>query len=189
MPPACIVGGSVGKLHTRRRRGALFAHGLMRIFSALSERKGADERKGRTFPKHRNSEKYMGTFGNCPFRYRLPTAIPVCLFQQAGVFDPQTPRRPLTPPQLSAPNRSSKNIAEPVRLWNFRASRFRKSVRGVLQNRIVVGARANAEGGCGFGIPQPYGGCFRCSPKLRIGRAKCDNIGSIENTCYCIEGR
>ena len=152
--------------------------------------KGSRREESRIFPKHRNAAEVHAELSetvrsdtDCP---RL--SLRAC-FNRRKFLNPQTLRRPLTPPPLSAPNRSSKNIAEPARLWNFRASRFRKFVRGVLQNRIVVGARANAEGGCGFGISQPYGGCFCCSPKLRIGRAKCDNIGSIENTCYCIEGR
>ena len=34
-----------GKFHTRWRRSALFARGLMRLFPAISARKGADERK------------------------------------------------------------------------------------------------------------------------------------------------
>ena len=100
-------------------------------------------------------------------------------------MNPQTLRRPLTPPPLSAPNRSSKNIAEPVRLRSLRASPFRKSVRGVLQNRIVMGA-----GDCGGRLrvrdtAKPVMGVFRYGfSKLRIGRAKCDNIGSIEKVSY-----
>ena len=50
----------------------------------------------------------------------------------------------LNPPPLFASNRSSKNIAELARLRSLRASPFRKSVRGVLQNRILMGA-----GDCG----------------------------------------
>ena len=65
-------------------------------------------------------------------------------------MNPQTPRRPLMPP-LSAPDRSSKNIAEPVRLRSLRASPFRKSLRGVLQNRILMGA-----GDCGGRLRARY---------------------------------
>ena len=66
-------------------------------------------------------------------------------------MDPQTLRRPLTPPPLFAPNRSSKNIAEPARLRSLRASPFRKSVGGVLQNRILMGA-----GDCGGRLRARY---------------------------------
>lgn len=126
--------------------------------------KGSRREESRIFQNIETPQKYMRNFRKLPVPVQAAHGYPCAPVPTGRSFDPQTPRRPLTPPQLSAPNRSSKNIAEPACLWNFRASRFRKSVRGVLQNCIVVGARANAEGGCGFGIPQPYGGCFRCSP-------------------------
>ena len=49
--------------------------------------KGSRREESRIFPKtSRRRRSTCGTFGNCQFRYRLPTAIPAYLFQQAGVF-------------------------------------------------------------------------------------------------------
>ena len=49
------MGVFVGKFHTRWRRSVLFAHGLMRIFPAISARKGADDRKVGFSQKHRDA--------------------------------------------------------------------------------------------------------------------------------------
>ena len=96
IPPHALLVVLVVKLHTRWRRSALFARGLMRLFPAISARKGADERKvGFFFKTSKRRRSTCGTFGNCPFPYRLPTAIPAYLFQQAEVFEPADSASPL----------------------------------------------------------------------------------------------
>ena len=113
----------VVKLHTRRRRNALFACGLMRFFPAISARKGADERKvGFFFQNIETPQKYMRNFRKLPVPIQTAHGYPCAPVSTGGSFlDPQTPRRPLTPPPLFAPDRSSKDIAEPARLRNLRA--------------------------------------------------------------------
>ena len=119
--PHALLGVSVGKFHTRWRRSALFARGLMRLFPAISARKGADERKVGFSQKHRDAAEVHAELSetvrsdtDCP---RL--SLRAC-FNRRKFLNPQTLRRPLTPPPLSAPNRSSKNIAEPARLRSLR---------------------------------------------------------------------
>ncbi len=55
IPPHALLVVLVVKLHTRWRRSALFARGLMRLFPAISARKGADERKVGFSQKHRDA--------------------------------------------------------------------------------------------------------------------------------------
>ena len=86
MPPACIVGGSVGKIHMHRRRGALFAHGLMRIFSTLSERKGADERKVGFFQNIETPQKYMRNFRKLPVPVQAAHGYPCVPVPTGGSF-------------------------------------------------------------------------------------------------------
>ena len=126
MPPHALLVVPVRKLHTRRRRSALFARGLMRIFPAISARKGADERKVGFSPNIETPQKYMRNFRKLPVPVQTAHGYPCAPVPTGGSFlDPQTLRRPLTPPPLFAPNRSSKNIAEPARLRSFRASPLR----------------------------------------------------------------
>ena len=87
----------------------------------------------------------MRNFRKLPVPVQTAHGYPCAHVPTGGSFlNPQSLRRPLTPPPLFASNRSSKNIAELARLRSLRASPFRKSVRGVLQNRILMGA-----GDCG----------------------------------------
>ena len=117
----------------------------MRLFPVISARKGADERKVGFSQKHRDAaEVHAELSGTAHSGTGYPWISLHACSNRRKFLSPQTPRRPLTPPPLFAPNRSSKNIAEPVRLRSLRASPFRKSVRGVLQNRILMGA-----GDCG----------------------------------------
>lgn len=88
--------------------------------------KGSRREESRIFPKHRNAAEVHAELSetvrsdtDCP---RL--SLRAC-FNRRKFLNPQTLRRPLTPPPLSAPNRSSKNIAEPARLRSFRASPLR----------------------------------------------------------------
>ena len=102
------------------------AHGLMRIFPVISARKGADERKVGFFSKHRNAAEVHAELSETA---RSDTDCPLLFLRTCSnrrkFLNPQTPRRPLTPPPLSVPNRSSKNIAEPAQLRSFRASPLR----------------------------------------------------------------
>ena len=88
--------------------------------------KGSRREESRIFPKHRNAAEVHAELSetvrsdtDCP---RL--SLRAC-FNRRKFLNPQTLRRPLTPPPLSAPNRSSKNIAEPTRLRSLRASPLR----------------------------------------------------------------
>ena len=157
----------------------------MRLFPAISARKGADERKVGFSQNIETPQKYMRNFRELPVPAQATHGYPYAPVPTGGGFlNPQTSRRPLTPPPLSAPNRSPKNIAEPARLRSLRAFPLRSLFEAYCRTAYLW-ARATAGGGCGFEIPQkPYGSCFRCSSKLRIGRAKCDNIGSIEKVSY-----
>ena len=124
--PHALLVVSVGKFNTRRRRNALFARGLMRLFPAISARKGADERKVGFFSKHRNAaEVHAELSGTARSGTGYPWISLRACSNRRKFLSPQTPRRPLTPPPLSAPNRSSKNIAEPAQLRSFRASPLR----------------------------------------------------------------
>ena len=117
----------------------------MRLFPAISARKGADERKVGFSQKHRDAaEVHAELSGTAHSGTGYPWISLHACSNRRKFLSPQTPRRPLTPPPLFASNRSSKNIAELARLRSLRASPFRKSVRGVLQNRILMGA-----GDCG----------------------------------------
>ena len=186
MPPACAVG--------RFRREISHALATQRTLCVRTDvhfpsnigAKGSRREESRIFPKHRNAAEVDAELSetarsrtDCPW-----LSLRACS-NRREFLNPQTPRHPLMPPPLSAPNRSSKNIAEPARLRSFRASPFRKSVRGVWQNRIVMGA-----GDCGGRLrvrdsAKPVMSCFSLRfSKLRIGRAKCDNIGSIEKVSY-----
>ena len=64
----------------------------------------------------------MRNFRELPIPAQATHGYPCAHVPTGGSFlNPQTPRRSLTPPPLSAPNRSSKNIAEPAQLWSLRA--------------------------------------------------------------------
>ncbi len=158
----------------------------MRLFPAISARKGADERKVGFFPKYRNAAEVHAELSEtarsgtgCP---RL--SLRAC-FNRRRFFEPADFASPLdaaavirAEPQFQEHRRTC-TVAEPPRL----------PLPQICSRRIAephtYGRGATAGGGCGFEIPQkPYGSCFRCSSKLRIGRAKCDNIGSIEKVSY-----
>ena len=63
----------------------------------------------------------MRNFRELPIPAQATHGYPCAHVPTGGSFlNPQTPRRSLTPPPLSAPNRSSKNIAEPAQLWSLR---------------------------------------------------------------------
>ena len=119
--PHALLGVSVGKFHTRWRRSVLFACGLMCIFPAISARKGADERKVGFFSKHRNAAEVDAELSETA---RSDTDCPLLFLRTCSnrrkFLNPQTLRRPLTPPPLSAPDCGSKNIAEPARLRSLR---------------------------------------------------------------------
>ena len=64
----------------------------------------------------------MRNFRKLPVPIQTAHGYPCAPVPTGGSFlNPQTLRRPLTPPPLFAPNRSSKNIAEPAQLWSLRA--------------------------------------------------------------------
>ena len=64
----------------------------------------------------------MRNFRKLPVPVQTAHGYPCAHVPTGGSFlNPQTPRRPLTPPPLSAPDRGSKNIAEPARLRSLRA--------------------------------------------------------------------
>ena len=64
----------------------------------------------------------MRNFRKLPVPVQTAHGYPCAHVPTGGSFlNPQSLRRPLTPPPLFAPNRSSKNIAEPVRLRSLRA--------------------------------------------------------------------
>ena len=126
MLPACAVG--------RFRREISHALATQRTLCVRTDAafpsnigtKGSRREESRIFFKtSKRRRSRCGTFGNCPFPYRLPTAIPAYLFQQAEVFEPADSASPLDSPPLSASDRGSKNIAEPARLRSLRASPLR----------------------------------------------------------------
>ena len=148
--------------------------------------KGSRREESRIFFQNiETPQKYMRNFRKLPVPVQTAHGYSCVPVPTGGSFlNPQTQRRPFTPPPLFAPDRSSKNIAEPARLRSLRAFPLRSLFEAYCRTAYLW-ARATAGGGCGFEIPQkPYGSCFRCSSKLRIGRAKCDNIGSIEKVSY-----
>ena len=119
--PHALLGVSVGKFHTRWRRSVLFACGLMCIFPAISARKGADERKVGFSQNIETPQKYMRNFRKLSVPIQTAHGYPCAHVPTGGSFlNPQSLRRPLTPPPLSAPDRGSKNIAEPARLRSLR---------------------------------------------------------------------
>ena len=126
--PHALLLVSVGKFHTRWRRSAqrTLCVRTDAAFPSNIGTKGSRREESRIFPKHRNAAEVHAELSetvrsdtDCP---RL--SLRAC-FNRRKFLNPQTLRRPLTPPPLSAPNRSSKNIAEPARLRSLRASPLR----------------------------------------------------------------
>ena len=93
----------------------------MRIFPVISARKGADERKVGFSQNIETPQKEMRNFRKLPVPVQTAHGYPCAHVPTGGSFlNPQSLRRPLTPPPLSAPDRGSKNIAEPARLRSLR---------------------------------------------------------------------
>ena len=116
--------------------------------------KGSRREESRIFPKHRNAaEVHAELSGTAHSGTGYPWISLHACSNRRKFLSPQTPRRPLTPPPLSAPNRSSKNIAEPAQLRSFRASPLRSLFEAYCRTAYLW-ARATAEGDCGFEIAQ-----------------------------------
>ena len=165
MPPHALLGIFVGKFHTRWRRSALFAHGLMRIFPTISARKGADERKVGFSQKHRDAaEVHAELSGTARSGTGYPRlSLRACsnrreFFESSDSASPldaaatiraepqfQEHRRTCTvaePPRLPLPQICSRRIAEPHTYGRGRLrreaadSRYRKNRTGLFSLRF-----------------------------------------------------
>ena len=122
VPSACAIARFRRKIsHALAAQRTLCARADATFPSNIGAKESRRE-ESRIFPKHRNAAEVHAELSetvrsdtDCP---RL--SLRAC-FNRREFLNPQTPRRPLTPPPLSAPNRSSKNIAEPARLRSLRA--------------------------------------------------------------------
>lgn len=87
VPSACAIGDFLRKIsHALATQRTLCVRTDVHFPSNIGA-KGSRREESRIFFKiSKRRRSTCGTFGNCPFPYRLPTAIPARLFQQAGVF-------------------------------------------------------------------------------------------------------
>ncbi len=84
--PHALLVVSVGKFNTRRRRSALFARGLMRLFPAISARKGADERKVGFSQNIETPQKYMRNFRKLSVPIQTAHGYPCAPVSTGGSF-------------------------------------------------------------------------------------------------------
>ena len=87
VPSACAIGDFLRKIsHALAAQRTLCARTDVHFPSNIGA-KGSRREESRIFFKtSKRRRSRCGTFGNCPFPYRLPTAIPARMFQQVGVF-------------------------------------------------------------------------------------------------------
>ena len=86
IPPHALLVVLVVKLHTRWRRSALFARGLMRLFPAISARKGADERKVGFSQNIETPQKYMRNFRKLSVPIQTAHGYPCAPVSTGGSF-------------------------------------------------------------------------------------------------------